>query len=145
MWIPAIYVSRVRAQRTRAVALPVPGRENRVDILHTLLGIELKIGSHRLACPDLATARYLRVFARLGCAEIAVPYDITRISPLADEFETAWQRTLLLIASGSAGLAERSSARLRSSVIKMLRHELAEAGAGAAMPAFKTTTRQRTD
>ena len=53
-----------------------------------MLGIELKVANRRLLCPDLATARYLSVFARLGCDVIAVPYDITQISRIADELES---------------------------------------------------------
>src|SRR5690349_2999275 len=94
--IADIYSQKIRTIRTRSCALEIPERENEVAILHTLLGIELKVGSHRFACPDLPTARYMRVFARLGCREFAIPYDITKISTLADELETSWHRTLLL-------------------------------------------------
>jgi hypothetical protein len=94
--ISAIYREKVRSQRTRAFEMAIPARENVAEILFTLLGIELKVGKLRIACPDLATARYLSVFARLGCREIAIPYDITRISVLADELEVALQKTLLV-------------------------------------------------
>src|SRR6476620_5498783 len=96
-WIPQIYRDRIRTLRTRSSRLDAPVRENFVEIQHTLLGVELKVGNKRLSCPDLSTARYLQVFARLGCEEIAVPYDITKISTLADELESSWQRTLLLL------------------------------------------------
>src|SRR6185295_4571008 len=92
-WLPAIYSSKVRSQRTRSYKLDVPKRENAPQIQYTLLGIELKVARKRFACPDLATARYLRVFARLGCGEFAVPYDISTISGVADELETSWQRS----------------------------------------------------
>ncbi|MEO7672752.1 MAG: hypothetical protein ABIU09_01575, partial [Pyrinomonadaceae bacterium] len=65
-WIPGIYRQKVRTQRTRSFTMDVPERENAAEILHTLLGIELKVGKRRFSCPDLATARYLRVFARIG-------------------------------------------------------------------------------
>jgi hypothetical protein len=99
------------------------------------LGIELKIAKRRIACPDLATARYLRVFARIGCRKIAVPYDISRISLLADELETAWQNTLLLLGD--------TSARARSNLIKSMRTEINEIGPGNAMPEFRQSTRQK--
>ena len=73
-----------------------PSPSARVEIQHTLLGVELKLGRKRLLCPDLATARYLSVFARLGCQDVALPYDITKISQLADELESSWYRMLLL-------------------------------------------------
>src|SRR4029450_9439477 len=95
-WLPQIYEDKIRTSRTRSFELPIKPRENDPQILHTLLGVELKIGKARVACPDLATARYLSVFARIGCPKVAVPYDITILSGIADEFETAWYRMLLV-------------------------------------------------
>src|SRR6266700_5432043 len=93
-WIPSIYAGKVKSQRTRAYSLDIADKENAAEVLYTLLGFELKVGNKRFACPDLATARYLLIFARLGCREFAVPYDITQISSVADEMETAWQHFL---------------------------------------------------
>src|SRR5687767_7823181 len=90
LWIPEIYRDKVRAKRTRSFAMAIPEKENAPEIMHTLLGIELKVGRVRIAVPDLATARYLCVFARLGCREVAVPYDISKISAIADLLETGW-------------------------------------------------------
>lgn len=133
-WIPAIYAEKVRVKRTRSYHLDIPVRENRADIQYTLLGIELKVGRKRFACPDLATARYLRVFARLGCRDFALPYDISQISGLADELETAWQRTLIF--------ANDDPVTARS-LIKVMRTEIAAIGPGDAMPLFDRETRQR--
>jgi len=135
-WIPTIYLEKVRSQRTRAYRLDIPKRENEAQINYTLLGIELKVGRRRFACPDLSTARYLRVFARLGCPEFAIPYDITKISGVADELETSWQRTLLL-------LDQMDQNGARSKVVKRLRDEIAEIGPGEAMPAFDRETRHK--
>ena len=141
-WIADLYERSVRAQRTRAFHLDIPERENKPEILHTLLGVELKVGNRRFACPDLATARYMRVFARIGVRSFAVPYDITKISVIADELETAWQRMLLLIESAEVTAAVRS--RLRSALIKRIRNEINDAGPGDMMPKFDRETRQRT-
>jgi hypothetical protein len=138
-WIPAIYRDRIRSGRTRAYKIDVAARETAPQIQYTLLGIELKVGRKRLACPDLATARYLRVFARLGCREIAIPYDISLISGLADDLETAWQRALLLLENAS-GPDESSSAR--SKLVKAMRNEITEIGPGRAMPLFDRDTRR---
>jgi hypothetical protein len=135
-WLPTIYADKVRSQRTRAYKLDVPRRENRADIQYTLLGIELKVGRKRFACPDLSTARYLRVFARLGCREFAIPYDITKISGVADELETSWQRSLLL-------LDQLDQNEARSSVVKAIRDEIGRIGPGDAMPLFDRETRQK--
>jgi len=136
-WLPTIYREKVRSQRTRAYKLDVPKRENAAEIQYTLLGIELKVGRKRFACPDLSTARYLRVFARIGCPEFAIPYDITKISGIADELETSWQRTLLL-------LDQLNQNEARTRVVKAIRDELFIVGPGDQMPSFDRETRQRT-
>jgi hypothetical protein len=135
-WLPTIYRDKVRPQRTRAYRLDVPKRENAAEIQYTLLGIELRIGRRRFSCPDLSTARYLRVFARLGCSQFAIPYDITQIPAIADELETSWQRILLL-------LAQLDTGRDRTRVVKAVRDEILKIGPGDAMPAFDRETRQR--
>ena len=142
-WIPHLYSERVRPQRTRSFELNVPEKENKPYVLHTLLGVELKVGNNRLSCPDLATARYLRVFARLGCRHIAIPYDITRISVLADELEVAWHRTLLLMEEGFKQKSPQAKGRARSALIRQIRDEINAIGAGEAMPGFNQSTRQR--
>jgi hypothetical protein len=141
--LPTIYAEKVRNLRTRSCTLEIPERENDAEILHTLLGIELKVGRQRFACPDLATARYMRVFARLGSREFAVPYDITKISTLADELETAWQRTLLEFETGFKASSERQLKLARSRLVKSIRTEIASIGPGARMPEFKQSTKQR--
>src|SRR5918911_2474720 len=65
-WLPRLYKERILSTRTRSHKLSVPAKTNAVEIQHTLLGVELKAGKHRILCPDLATARYLAVFARAG-------------------------------------------------------------------------------
>jgi hypothetical protein len=142
-WLPLIYREKIRTLRTRSFRLDVAPRENRVEIQHTLLGVELKVGNKRLSCPDLSTARYLQVFARIGCEEIAVPYDITKISTLADELESSWHRTLLLLDEITKEKTPPATGRLRSGLIKEIRAELLEIGAGDKMPQFRQTTKQR--
>ncbi len=139
----AIYSEKIRVLPTRSCSLEIPERENDVRILHTLLGIEIKIGRRRFACPDLATARYMRIFARIGCREFAIPYDITRISTLADELETAWQRSLLLLETNSAGVNDQKLKRNRNRLLKSIRAQIAEIGPGDRMPEFKRSTKQR--
>src|ERR671913_2114581 len=95
-WLPLIYRNRVLQMRTRSYHFGALPKKPVCLIQHTLLGIELKVGRRRMLCPDLATARYLSVFARIGCKAVAIPYDITRISHVADELESSWYRILLL-------------------------------------------------
>lgn len=135
-WLPCLYQQKVRSQRTRAYAIEVAKRENLPEIQYTLMGIELKVGRKRFACPDLATARYLRVFARLGCANFAIPYDISRLPAIADELETSWQRSLVVLQNIKA-------AEQRSKLIKLMRDEINAIGPGDAMPLFDRETKQR--
>jgi len=142
-WIALIYKERVRSQRTRAYHLDISARENRPEVLHTLLGIELKVANRRFACPDLATARYMRVFARLGCRSFAVPYDITKISIIADELETAWHQMLLIVDNEMTGQETATKGRVRGALVRKLREEIDAIGPGDVMPAFDRPTRQR--
>ncbi len=140
-WLPAIYRDRILKMRTRTYEFPTLAGNATPQIQHTLLGIELKMGRRRMLCPDLATARYLSVFARLGCSAVAIPYDITRISVLADELESSWHRMLLL----ADQFTERSASqtRTRRLLLARLRDEVAAAGAGTRIPEFKSSTKQR--
>lgn len=142
-WLPAIYRDKVRTQRTRAHNLDIPPKENRAEIQHTLLGIELKVGNTRFACPDLSTARYLQIFARIGCREVAVPYDITKISTLADELESSWHKIILILEESAKDKIPSARGRLRAALIKEIRTEIEEIGAGSLMPEFKQSTKQR--
>ena len=143
VWLPHLYRDRVRSKRTRSYRFEGLTRKPRVEIQHTLLGVELKVGRRRLLCPDLATARYLAVFARAGCAEVAVPYDITRISQLADELESSWHRMLLLAEHHAANRSETFRSRVGRVLSEMIRKEVDEIGAGSSVPEFKQSTRQR--
>lgn len=142
-WLPVIYKEKVRTQRTRSHGMEIAKRENRAIIQHTLLGVELKVGNKRFSCPDLSTARYLQIFARFGCQQIAVPYDITKISTLADQLESSWHKALLLLEDGSREKTPSVKGRMRSALLKQMREEISEIGAGSLMPEFKQSTKQR--
>jgi hypothetical protein len=143
-WLPRIYRDRILKLRTRSYHFDGTKPAARVDIQHTLLGVELKVGRKRLLCPDLATARYLSVFARIGCKDVAVPYDITKISHLADELESSWYRMFLLVEQEARSESTRFKARLRGLLIAKIRAEVEEAGPGTRVPEFRQTTKQRT-
>ncbi|MFN2516230.1 MAG: hypothetical protein ABR556_08435 [Pyrinomonadaceae bacterium] len=142
-WLPDIYRERIRKMRTRSYRFEGLKNKARVEIQHTLLGVELTAGRRRLLCPDLATARYLSVFARAGCEDVAVPYDITKVSQLADELESSWHRMLLLADFQAAGKSDAFKARVRRLLIAQIRAEVSETGAGPAIPEFKQSTAQR--
>ena len=142
-WLPRIYRERILKMRTRAYEFPALPKNAVPQIHHTLLGIELKVGRRRMLCPDLATARYLAVFARLGCKAVAIPYDITKISQVADELESSWHRMLLLAADSACETKQEFRARVGRMLIEKVRYEINQAGAGARAPEFTATTKQR--
>jgi hypothetical protein len=136
-WLPKIYRERVLKLRTRSYQFPATAKPAQPEIHHTLLGIELKIGKHRLLCPDLATARYLAIFARMGCRVVAIPYDITKISLAADELESSWRRMFLLADELTKERGAAFRTRLRQQLIGKVRAEIDEAGPGTRVPEFK--------
>jgi hypothetical protein len=129
-WLPNIYSQRILPLRTRPYHFANTSVPARVEIQHTLLGVELKVGRRRMSCPDLATARYLSVFARAGCKDVVIPYDITKISRLADELESSWYRMLLLADEASSDKSESFRTRLRGSLFAKIRLEIAATGRG---------------
>jgi len=142
-WLPQIYREHILKLRTRSYQFENSKPSERVVIQHTLLGVELKVGRRRLLCPDLATARYLSVFARVGCGAVAVPYDITKISHLADELESSWYRMLLLVEQEARTESTRFRGRLRGLLLAKIRMEIEEAGPGTRVPEFRQSTKQR--
>jgi hypothetical protein len=143
--IGAIYRDKILTQRTRQYELRAHPKNNKAEVLHTLLGIELKVGNRRLLCPDLATARYLAVFARLGCDRVAVPYDITQTSRIADELESGWHRLMLLAEHFTVGRSVRLRALVRRRLLDDTREMVNTLGAGSRFPQFNQKTRQRPD
>jgi len=144
-WIPLIYNEKVRPLRTRSLELDIPEKENTPAIQFTLLGVELKVGRRRFACPDIGTARYLAVFARAGCRAVAVPYDITCLPEIASELEAAWEAFEGILGAQTSGVGPQQKGRIRAKVIREIRQEVAKYGAGDLMPLFNTSTRQRDD
>lgn len=123
-WLPLIYRDQVLKAPTRSYNLgPIKGHP-RVSIQQTLLGVELKIGHRRLSCPDIGTARYLAIFAKVGCHKVVVPYNITKIPPVADQLESSWHRMLSRIERHAVGRPESFKTRIRRRLIDKLRAEL---------------------
>src|SRR5213082_977960 len=144
-WLSRIYRERILKMRTRSYEFPVLPKNSAPQIEHTLLGIELKVGRRRMLCPDLPTARYLAVFARIGCRAVAIPYDITKISLIADELDSSWHRMLLISERLTADRDAAFRARIQRQLIGKVRDEIANAGAGPRVPEFKQSTKQRTE
>ena len=80
-----IYRQKVLTQNTRTLRLL--GKKSSAKIIHTLLGYEVQASYKRIHCPDMATARYLKLFSELGCHSIKLPYDPTLTAQVIPEFE----------------------------------------------------------
>lgn len=81
------YRTQVLSQRTRTIRLL--GRKSSAKIIHTLLGFEVQASYKRIQCPDLVTARYLKLFSEIGCHTIKLPYDPTVTERIIPKFEAA--------------------------------------------------------
>jgi hypothetical protein len=82
-----IYRQKVLPQTTRTIRLL--GKKSSAQIIHTLLGYEVRAAYKRIQCPDLVTAQYIRLFSEIGCHSIKLPYDPTLTAQLIPEFEAA--------------------------------------------------------
>jgi hypothetical protein len=76
----------VLTQNTRTLRLL--GKKYPARIIHTLLGYEVQASYKRIQCPDLVTARYVKLFSELGCHSIKLPYDPTLTARLIPKFES---------------------------------------------------------
>jgi hypothetical protein len=81
-----IYREEVLPLKTRTIHLV--GRKGSARINNTLLGYEVKSSFKRIHCPDLVTARYLKLFTEIGCRSIKLPYDPTVTARLVPELES---------------------------------------------------------
>jgi hypothetical protein len=85
-----LYREKVVPIKTRTIVLL--GRKSQARIIHTLLGFEVLASYKRIQCPDMVTARYVKLFTDLGCHSIKLPYDPTVTAVLIPEFEAAVER-----------------------------------------------------
>ncbi len=84
------YGEEVLSGRTRVVSLP--GRKCEPRILNTFLGFELQVAQKRITCPDMSTARYLRIFSEVGMPSIRAPYDPTLTTCVLPQLEQSLKR-----------------------------------------------------
>ncbi len=88
--VAEIYRSEVLPIKTRTIQLL--GRKSPARIINTLLGFEVQSSYKRISCPDMVTARYLKLFTELGCRSIKLPYDLTVTDRIISELELAMNR-----------------------------------------------------
>ena len=85
-----LYREKVVPIKTRTIVLL--GRKSQARIIHTLLGFEVLASYKRIQCPDMVTARYVKLFTDLGCHSIKLPYDPTVTAVIIPELEAAMER-----------------------------------------------------
>lgn len=91
-----IYRREVLPQKTRTVRLW--GTKCSADVMQTLLGYEVRAQRKRIQCPDLVTARYLKLFSEIGCHTIRLPYDPTLTARIVPVLEAAYQNIMSTVA-----------------------------------------------
>ena len=85
-----IYRLHVLPVKTRTIQLI--GRKSAPRIINTLLGYEVQAAYKRIHCPDMATARYIRLFTEIGCHNIRLPYDPTVTASILPAMESSIER-----------------------------------------------------
>jgi len=78
---------RLEVLPTRTRTIHLLGRKAPAQIIETLLGYEVKSQYKRIHCPDMVTARYVRLFSEFGCRTIRLPYDPTITARLIPDLE----------------------------------------------------------
>jgi hypothetical protein len=85
-----IYKCEVLPIQTRTLRLL--GKKSSAATNRTLLGFEVQASFKRIHCPDLVTARYLKLFTELGCSSIRLPYNPAVTARLIPELESSFKR-----------------------------------------------------
>lgn len=105
--------------KTRSIHLL--GYKSPARIIETLLGYEVKASYKRIHCPDMVTARYVKLFTELGCRSIRLPYDPTVTANLIPQLE----QSVAKIASGVRDIYPKDR-QLQLYVIRNLYQRLRE-------------------
>ncbi|NWG13630.1 MAG: hypothetical protein HXY20_08860 [Acidobacteria bacterium] len=108
-----IYRTRVMPVKTRTIQLL--GHKSSPRIVNTLLGYEVQAAYKRVHCPDIVTARYLKLFTEIGCRSIRIPYDPTVTAGLLPAMEASVER----VRSGVARLFPENRA-VRTYVLRRI-------------------------
>jgi hypothetical protein len=118
--LSGIYAQEVLSRRTRVVSLP--GRKCQPQIVDTFLGYELKALRRRITCPDMSTARYLRIFAEVGMHAIRTPYDPTHTIRVVPDLERSLKQIKELLHQEKLS-PKRHQSKLRN-IYKKIRDKL---------------------
>ncbi len=122
--LAAVYRREVLPIRTRTIHLL--GKKGPARIITTLLGYEVQASYKRIHCPDMVTARYLKLFSELGCHTIKLPYDPTVTAGLIPRLESSFDRIIKGVRAvfpGSAPLQAYVMRRICAIIRSQLRTE----------------------
>lgn len=102
------------------------GRRCEPEIFNTFLGFEIIAAGKRITCPDMTTARYLRMFTEIGLKEVKIPYDVTRTREKLEGLERAFESLKLILNFFTDQLLDKAEKnRFMNSVYGALRQEIA--------------------
>jgi type I restriction enzyme M protein len=111
--LATFYKHRIAAVPCYSLDLPKP--EKPIKIENSLFGWRLKIGKKTIDCPNEAQARYLRVFAEMGCDQTLVPKDDAYLSSIVNQWESLFEKA-------QAALQEHTSSILQNKTRDLLIH-----------------------
>jgi hypothetical protein len=93
--------------------------------MYTFLGFEVKMGRKRVTCPDMGTARYLKLFAELGMDSVQIPYDPSQTAQIVPQLEAAFDQIKASLSKQESNRVQRQAVLRRT--YKKLRDELKKA------------------
>jgi len=111
--LATFYKHRIAAVPCYGLDLPKP--EEPIKIENSLFGWRLKIGKKAIDCSSEAQARYLRVFAEMGCDQTLVPKDDAYLSSIINQWESLFEKA-------QAALQEHTSSILQNKTRDLLIH-----------------------
>jgi hypothetical protein len=111
--LATFYQHRIATVPCYSLDLPKP--EEPIEIENLLFGWRLKIGKKAIDCSSETQARYLRVFAEMGCDQTLVPKDDAYLSSIVNQWESLFEKA-------QAALQEHTSSILQNKTRDLLIH-----------------------
>jgi len=111
--LATFYKDRIATVPCYRLDLPKP--EEPIVIENSLFGWRLKIGKKAIDCSSEAQARYLLVFAEMGCDQTLVPKDDAYLSSIVNQWESLFEKA-------QAALQEHTSSILQNKTRDLLIH-----------------------
>lgn len=131
--------SAVADQRSRCVKLV--GKRCHAQIFNTLVGYEVSAARKIIFAPDMATARYLKIYSEIGLPQVHIPYNVSRTMELIHDLEKAYGSLSFIIRFFLDQMFQAKSKKsYLQAVFSHLRKELLSRMIGLAVaPSFQPT------